>query len=102
MAAPIHVAAYEESQGSLSRPSVKQHLAALKMLFDWLVIGSNPAQNVRGPNRSHNKAKTPGPHSGRSPRTARQYRNGYAHWAARSRSHWGDEISLHEVERIVI
>src|SRR4051812_1760101 len=43
----------------LSRPSIKQHLAALKMLFDWLVvgqvIGSNPAQNVRGPKHSQRK-----------------------------------------------
>src|SRR3954453_8825693 len=38
--APIHVAAYiEELQVTLSRPSIKQHLAALKMLFDWLVVG---------------------------------------------------------------
>ena len=62
--APIHVAAYvEEMQQSLSRPSIKQHLAALKMLFDWLVVGqvipSNPAQHVRGPKHSQKKGKTP-------------------------------------------
>jgi site-specific recombinase XerD len=62
--APIHVAAYiEELQLTLSRPSIKQHLAALKMLFDWLVVGqviaSNPAQNVRGPKHSQKKGKTP-------------------------------------------
>ena len=62
--APVHVAAYvEELQLSLSRPSIKQHLAALKMLFDWLVVGqvipSNPAQNVRGPKHSQKKGKTP-------------------------------------------
>lgn len=62
--APIHVAAYVEEMGaSLSRPSIKQHLAALKMLFDWLVIGQvlpfNPAQNVRGPKHSQKKGKTP-------------------------------------------
>src|SRR5438270_6899644 len=61
---PIHVAAYiEELQQALSRPSVKQHLAALKMLFDWLVVGqvipSNPAQHVRGPKHSQRKGKTP-------------------------------------------
>jgi hypothetical protein len=27
-----------EGQG-LAKPSVKQHLAALRMLFDWLVVG---------------------------------------------------------------
>ena len=62
--APIHVAAYvEEMTESLSRPSIKQHLAALKMLFDWLVVGQvipfNPAQNVRGPKHSQKKGKTP-------------------------------------------
>src|ERR1700731_3330488 len=51
---PVHVAAYIE-QLSLTRsaPSVKQHLAAVRMLFDWLVVGqvvpSNPASVVRGP-----------------------------------------------------
>ena len=51
---PIHVAAYIEVLGQkLSKPSVKQHLAAIKMLFDWLVTGqvipTNPASSVRGP-----------------------------------------------------
>src|SRR6202050_3766305 len=33
---PIHVAAYiEELLRVLSKPSVKQHLAGLRMLFDW-------------------------------------------------------------------
>ena len=43
---PLHVAAYIEMLGlpepqgeALSKPSVKQHLAALRMLFDWLVVG---------------------------------------------------------------
>jgi len=36
---PIHVAAYVELLGTrLAKPSVKQHLAALRMLFDWLVV----------------------------------------------------------------
>ncbi len=61
---PLQVAAYiEELQGSLSPPSIKQHLAALRMLFDWLVLGqvlpSNPAAVVRGPNYSAKKGKTP-------------------------------------------
>ena len=37
----------------LSRPSTKQHLAAMRMLFDWLVVGqviaTNPAAPVRVP-----------------------------------------------------
>src|SRR5256885_15533457 len=37
---PIHVAAYIEQLGTvLAKPSVKQHLAAIRMLFDWLVTG---------------------------------------------------------------
>jgi len=50
---PVHVAAYIEQLGQeMSPPSVKQHLAAIRMLFDWLVTGqvapSNPAHSVRG------------------------------------------------------
>jgi site-specific recombinase XerD len=61
---PIHVAAFiEELLQSLSKPSVKQHLAALRMLFDWLVVGHiidvNPAHAVRGPKHSVRKGKTP-------------------------------------------
>jgi len=37
---PTHVAAYvEQLQLRLSPPSVKLNLAALRMLFDWLVVG---------------------------------------------------------------
>jgi len=61
---PVHVAAYiEQLQDSLSAPSVKQHLAGLRMLFDWLVIGqvitTNPASSVRGPKHSVRQGKTP-------------------------------------------
>lgn len=61
---PVHVAAYiEQLQQRLAAPSVKQHLAALRVLFDWLVIGqvmpSNPASSVRGPRHSVRKGKTP-------------------------------------------
>ena len=59
---PLHVAAYIESL-QLAAPSVKQHLAALRMLFDWLVVGqvmpTNPAGSVRGPRHSVKKGKTP-------------------------------------------
>jgi integrase/recombinase XerD len=61
---PVHVAAYiEQLQGKLSTPTVKQHLACIRMLFDWLVTGqivpANPAHSVRGPRHSVNKGKTP-------------------------------------------
>ncbi len=58
------MAAYvEQLQGRLSAPSVKQHLAALRVLFDWLVVGQivpfNPASSVRGPRHSVRKGKPP-------------------------------------------
>ena len=67
---PPHIAAYIERLGlekpkgeGLSKPTVKQHLAALRMLFDWLVVGHvldvNPAHAVRGPKYSQKKGKTP-------------------------------------------
>ena len=35
---PIHVAGYiEQLQSKRSAPTVKQHLACIRMLFDWLV-----------------------------------------------------------------
>jgi integrase/recombinase XerD len=48
---------------SRSAPTVKQHLAAIKMLFDWLVTGQivpfNPANSVRGPKHVVRRGKTP-------------------------------------------
>ena len=44
-------------------PTVKQHLAAIRMLFDWLVVrqvlAMNPAAAVRGPRHVVKKGKTP-------------------------------------------
>ena len=61
---PLAVAAYiEELGGHRSAPTVKQHLAAIRMLFDWLVtghiVGVNPAWSVRGPRYVVKKGKTP-------------------------------------------
>jgi site-specific recombinase XerD len=61
---PLHVAAYiEQMTARLAKPSVKQHLAAIRMLFDWLVVGqvvaTNPAAPVRGPKYTVRKGKTP-------------------------------------------
>jgi site-specific recombinase XerD len=60
---PVHVAAYVELLGrELSVPTVKQQLAAVRVLFDWLVVGQvvphNPAASVRGPRHSMAKGKT--------------------------------------------
>jgi hypothetical protein len=36
---PMHVAGYIKAMGKgFEKPSVKQHLAAIRMLFDWLVV----------------------------------------------------------------
>jgi integrase/recombinase XerD len=61
---PLHVAAYiEQLQGAMAKPTVKQHLAAIRMLFDWLVVGqilaTNPAHAVRGPKHIVKRGKTP-------------------------------------------
>jgi site-specific recombinase XerD len=61
---PVVVAAYVEQLGKkLSAPSVKQKLATIRMLFDWLVVGQvvpvNPASSVRGPKHVVTKGKTP-------------------------------------------
>jgi site-specific recombinase XerD len=61
---PFHVAAFiKHLQGKFSPPTVKQHLAALRMLFDWLVTGHvldvNPAHAVHGPKYVVKKGKTP-------------------------------------------
>jgi integrase/recombinase XerD len=57
---PVHVAAFVEDQlRKHSKPTVKQRLAALRMLFDWMVIGQvlamNPAHAVRGPKHTQRK-----------------------------------------------
>lgn len=61
---PVHVATYIEGlRDSLAVPSIKLQLAAIRMLFDWLVVGQvvpfNPASSVRAPKHSVKKGKTP-------------------------------------------
>ena len=61
---PLHVATWIEWQTqTLSAPTVKQHLAAIRHLFDWLVTGQvvphNPAASVRGPSHTTRQGKTP-------------------------------------------
>ncbi len=60
----LHVAAWtEELKRHYAPPTVKQRLAAIRMLFDWLVVGQvvpfNPATAVRGPKHVVKKGKTP-------------------------------------------
>src|SRR5271169_233388 len=61
---PHDVATYIETLGKThSAPGVKQQLAAVRMMFDWLIIGqvapSNPASAVRGPKHVVKTGKTP-------------------------------------------
>ena len=61
---PLHVATWIESQArNLAAPTVKQQLAAIRRLFDWLVTGQvvpvNPASSVRGPSHIVKAGKTP-------------------------------------------
>jgi integrase/recombinase XerD len=61
---PLHVASYiEQLTQAIAAPTVKQHLAAISMLFDWLTSGGiidfNPAASVRGPKYSVKRGKTP-------------------------------------------
>jgi len=61
---PFVVAAYARQMKETRHPqTVKQHLAALRMLFDNLVVGQviphNPAASVKGPRYSTKKGKTP-------------------------------------------
>jgi len=61
---PTTMATYIEQIGvEMAKPSVKQHLAAVRQLFDYLVTGgilpSNPAGAVRGPKYVVKRGKTP-------------------------------------------
>ena len=59
---PVHVAAYIEQDGR-SPATIKQHLSAIRRLFDWLVTGQvisdNPAAPVRPPKLVVESGKTP-------------------------------------------
>jgi Phage integrase, N-terminal SAM-like domain len=61
---PFDVATYIETLGKThSAPGVKRQLAAVRMLFDWLITGqvapSNPASAVRGPTHVVKTGTTP-------------------------------------------
>jgi site-specific recombinase XerD len=61
---PFDVAAWvKDLQQKHAAPGVKQQLAAVRMLFDWLVTGQvvpmNPAVAVRGPKHVVKTGKTP-------------------------------------------
>jgi site-specific recombinase XerD len=53
----------KKSKRALSKPSIKQNLAAIRMFLDYMVLGQmipmNPASSVRGPKYQVEKGKTP-------------------------------------------
>jgi site-specific recombinase XerD len=101
---PVHVAAYIE-QLSLTRsaPTVKQQLAAVRMLYDWLVVGqivpSNPASVVRGPSHVVKRGKTPVLFSGGGTRALFEHSNRYAGRPSRSGPHWRADLQLRADQR---
>ena len=62
---PVMIAGYVELllADGMAKPSVKQHLAAIRMMFDFMVTGGvlpfNPAASVRGPKHVVKVGKTP-------------------------------------------
>ena len=60
---PVVISTYVEMlMRRHAAPTVKQHLAAIRMLMDWLVVGQvlpmNPAASVRGPKHVVKRGKT--------------------------------------------
>jgi site-specific recombinase XerD len=60
----ITVAAYIETlQRQAAPPTVKQHMAAIRMLFSWLtekgLLAMNPAREVKTERFSRTEGKTP-------------------------------------------
>ena len=83
---PVVISAYiEEMQATHSPPTVKQHLAAIRMLFDWFVIGQvievNPASSVRGPKYMVKTGKTPVLKATRSPAPTRFDQDRFDCWS---------------------
>ena len=61
---PVHIAVWLEARmREASRPTVKQELAGIRRLFDWLtvrqVVSSSPAAAVRGPKHTVRRGTTP-------------------------------------------
>jgi integrase/recombinase XerD len=60
---PIVAGYVDQLETELSKPSVKQHLAAIRMFFDFMVVGQivpiNPTSSVQGPRYVISEGKTP-------------------------------------------
>ena len=99
---PLHVAAYIRTHPG-SVPTVKQHLAAIRMLGDWLVVNQvlpvNPSAAVRGPKARRHQGRDAGPDAGRGEEAPRAHRHGHAGRAPRPGALLGDALQLRAGER---
>ena len=82
------MAAYiEKIGGEMARPSVKQVLAGIRQMFDYLVTGGilqiNPAASVRGPKYVIKRGKTPVLSAEQARQLLDANRLHQAHWSAR-------------------
>ena len=96
---PITVAAYIETLQRLAAPpTVKQHMAAIRMLFSWLtekgVLAMNPAREVKTERFSRTEGKTPAFVEGEVQRLLDAVESFHSHGPARSRSAWGPRLHL--------
>jgi integrase len=90
---PITVAAYIETlQRQAAPPTVKQHMAAIRMLFSWLtekgVLAMNPAREVKTERFSRTEGKTPAFAEGEVERLLNAIES-FTQTGLRSRSAWG-------------
>jgi Phage integrase, N-terminal SAM-like domain len=86
---PFHVAAFiKELQREFSAPTVKQHLAALRMLFDWLVTGHvlKPGPRCARPTLCGDERQDAGTRRRRSARPAGLHPDRLADRSARPRA----------------
>src|SRR5580700_9927177 len=96
---PITVAAYIEIlQRQAAPPTVKQHMAAIRMLFSWLtekgVLAMNPAREVKTERFSRTEGKTPAFVEGEVQLLFGRDRGIHAHWPPRSRPAWHSCLHL--------
>ena len=100
--APLHVAAYIRTHPG-SAPTVKQHLAAIRMLGDWLVVSQvlpvNPAAARPGAEARRHDGRDAGALAGRGPPAPRGDRHGHARGSARPGARLGDALQLRAGER---
>ena len=99
---PLHVAAYIRIlPGSV--PTVKQHLAAIRVLCDWLVVSQvipvNPAAAVRGPKHVVTKGATPVLTTAEARKLLEHINTRHAGRAPRPGALLGDALQLRAGER---